>query len=112
MYDNGIMNALGTTYAQAYGINNTGQVVGFSYTSSGNIYAFLYTDGIMNDLGTLPGGPKSWAYGINNSGQIVGCAQTSSGDHHAVLWNPINPIPEPSTWLLLRKFRYIFQYFP
>lgn len=52
------------------------------------------------DLGTL-GGTFSGTRGINDSGQIVGRSQTSSGEDRAVLWNPVDPIPEPSTWLLL-----------
>ena len=53
-----------------------------SYTASGQSDAFLYSDGKMTDLGTLPGGYSSCAYGINDSGQIVGEAETSSGQYH------------------------------
>jgi len=38
----------------------------------GPFRAFLYSDGAITDLGTLPGGNYSQAYAINNSGQIVG----------------------------------------
>jgi probable HAF family extracellular repeat protein len=70
----------------AYGINNRGQVVGFSYTASGLPRAFLWEDGEMTDLGTLPGGADSSAWGINNRGQVVGASATASGAAHAFLW--------------------------
>ncbi|WP_205780895.1 hypothetical protein, partial [Methylocaldum sp. 14B] len=37
------------------GINNVGQVVGYSYTPSGSARAFVMVDGVMTDLGTLGG---------------------------------------------------------
>jgi probable HAF family extracellular repeat protein len=66
----------------AYGINNSGQVVGLSGTGQPvcgtcafyylqQIYGFLWSNGIMTSLGT-PSGLNSVAYGINNSGQVVG----------------------------------------
>ena len=72
----------------AYGINNSGQVVGYSYSSpAGYYHAFLYSNGSMTDLGTLPGGAplQSYAYGINNTGQIVGQSSTyTAGDKNPV----------------------------
>lgn len=47
-------------------INNPGQVVGKG------INAFLWEKGVIQDLGTLPGGTGSAARGINNLGQVVG----------------------------------------
>ena len=49
---------------------------GTAHTSSGYDHAFLYSNGKMTDLGTLPGGSESYAYGINASGQVVGYADT------------------------------------
>ena len=54
----------------ANGINDSGQIVGWS-NYSGQYQAFLYSDGVFTDLGTL-GRTPSGAEGINNSGQIVG----------------------------------------
>jgi probable HAF family extracellular repeat protein len=56
----------GETSSMAYGLNYSGQVVGASFN-----HAFLYSAGVMTDLGTL-GGNFGVARGINNSGQVVG----------------------------------------
>jgi len=66
----------GEYYSEAYGLNNSGQVVGISFEGGNGISAFLYSDGVMSDLGTL-GGYLSYAYGINNGGQVVGISGTA-----------------------------------
>jgi probable HAF family extracellular repeat protein len=80
---------LGGDAGFAHGINDKGQVVGWSYTAANEVHAFVWTskDGIV-DLGTLPGAPvhKSVAYNINNGGQIVGYAIAEDGNRHAVIW--------------------------
>jgi len=80
------LGTLGGNQSYAYGINNSGQVVGNSLDSSGNTHAFLYSSGTMTDLGTL-GGSLSWAYAINDSGQVVGDSLNSSGNDHAFLYS-------------------------
>ncbi len=72
-------------FAKARAINDEGQVVGSSLTSSGETHAFLWQDGEMADLGTL-GGSASYATGINDQGQIVGYATPAGGGQHAFLW--------------------------
>ncbi len=76
------LGALGEGYSAAYGINNSGEVVGSSSISMMDSHAFLYSGGVMTDLGTL-GGTFSEAKDINDSGQVVGVSQTSSGEQHA-----------------------------
>ena len=86
----------GGIYGDAYGINNVGQVVGWSETPawySDTVFAAatLWNRTTPTNLGTL-GGVYSAAYGINNVGQVVGYSQTTpGGDVHAVLWNGTNP---------------------
>jgi probable HAF family extracellular repeat protein len=82
------LGTLGGIYGVAYGINNSGQVVGVSETSGGAYHATLFGGiGSANiDLGTI-GGSESFAYGISNSGQIVGQAETSGGAEYATLFS-------------------------
>lgn len=95
LYSGGSMTNIGalggspTGYnaSQANGINDLGQIVGWSYTASGKIHAFLYSNGKMADLGTLPGGSVSQANAINNSGQIVGWSDAADGNIHAFLYS-------------------------
>jgi probable HAF family extracellular repeat protein len=82
------LGTLGGRISLASGINASGQVVGESINSGGELHAFLYSDGKMIDLGTLPGGHESWGYGINASGQVVGMSRLPPFDLtvHAFLY--------------------------
>ncbi len=72
----------GGDYSAAYGINDSGTVVGSSNTAT-SMHAFSWTSAQgLHDLGTLPGANSSAAFSINNQGQIAG----SSGAH-AALWS-------------------------
>jgi probable HAF family extracellular repeat protein len=85
------MQDLGTlprdSFSRALGINDSGQVVGDSYTAFSAPHAFLWdaVNGIQ-DLGTLPGGGFSRALGINDNGQVVGSATTADGSYDAFVW--------------------------
>jgi probable HAF family extracellular repeat protein len=72
----------------AVDINNQNHVVGVAYTTastSGPSHAFLWENGVMEDLGTL-GGTNSYAADINESRQVVGWANTGDGAVHAFFW--------------------------
>jgi probable HAF family extracellular repeat protein len=78
IYQNGVMTELpGETVATA--INELGQVVGWARLDNIGDRAFLYSNGVMTNLGTLPGGTRSYATGINDLGQIVGYSDTQCG---------------------------------
>jgi len=103
MYYDGAMMALpdlGGTGACAYGINNIGQVVGWSYTPDGQYRAALWSDGQIVDLNAFVPAGAGWelmsAQRINDAGQIVGSG-IHDGARHGFL---LTPVPEPSGLLL------------
>jgi probable HAF family extracellular repeat protein len=78
--DLGTLDPGGT--AEAWGVNERGQVVGTSCSPSGDCRAFLWENGEMKDLDLLKGTYPHRLFNamdINNLGQITGRAQTSSG---------------------------------
>ncbi len=101
LYSRGTMHDLGTlpggTYSGGYGINRVAggiEVVGYGDVPGDcslipfcpPYHAFLYSQGAMHDLGTLPGGFLSNATAINQFGQITGSADNSEGNFHAFLY--------------------------
>ncbi|HWY48359.1 MAG TPA: hypothetical protein VNX70_13315 [Bryobacteraceae bacterium] len=73
----------GGNWSSAYGINNSGTVVGYGNVASGNFGGFVWTpQSGMLQLGTF-GGLNSYAMGVNNSGEVIGYASLSSGYEHA-----------------------------
>lgn len=74
------LGTLGGGASMAWGINNSGQVVGWSWTSSGEQHAFFYSGGVITDLNSSIPPDSVWTLGanydtnidINNLGQIVG----------------------------------------
>jgi probable HAF family extracellular repeat protein len=83
LYSNGSMKNINSpsvfpSGTEAYGINNSGEVVGTGYLTSSNFHAFLYSGGNMTDLGP-PGAYQASAVAINNSGQIIGGYYLNSG---------------------------------
>jgi probable HAF family extracellular repeat protein len=97
------------TFNQAYAVNASGQVVGFSETMEGQTHAFAWTQafGIV-DLGTLVGGTFSQAQAVNDSGQVVGHSGTAMGfGNNAVLWTlPVRQLTALNTahlWIGLKN---------
>ena len=88
------LGTLGGNESRGWGINNAGQVTGWSQRTDGLTRAFLYTGtpgsgGAMFDLGTL-GGLESTGLAINNAGQVTGHADTTLGfpNPHAFRYTP------------------------
>jgi probable HAF family extracellular repeat protein len=70
----------------ATAINNHGDIVGFSAIGLSSEHPFLYSQGLMQDLGTL-GGSIGEATAINDVGEIVGYSTTTSNaEVHAFLY--------------------------
>lgn len=76
----------GADLSAALNINDSNQVVGWSYSAEGQ-RAVLWENGSIIDLGKLPGGnDRATAASINNSGHIAGWSSTTTGTR-AVMWN-------------------------
>lgn len=73
--------------SRAYGINNLEQVVGTAFGADGRQRAYIWLDGVIEELGTL-GGAASTAYAINDLGHVVGEAHTEAGYTHAFFYRP------------------------
>lgn len=75
------LGTLGAGASRATGINNSGQIVGFSNFDLyiNQEHAFIYSAGSMQDLGT-PVGSSSRAWDINDSGQTVGVVMQKQTD--------------------------------
>jgi probable HAF family extracellular repeat protein len=89
LWSNGRLNDLGTlggTQSLGAGVNDAGQVTGFAQNAIPDPFsltglgtqtrAFLWQNGVMQDLNTL-GGPDAFAQYVNNHGQVAGVSYTS-----------------------------------
>lgn len=74
---------LGGQWAEAWDINDAGQVVGEAYDSSGRSHAVIWEDGGITDLGI------GRANAINNSGQVAVGNQLG---RNAFVWDRINGV--------------------
>jgi probable HAF family extracellular repeat protein len=75
----------GSTFSEAWGINNAGRIVGASARSGTAPHAVRWDGDSITDLGTL-GGDSSLALDINDRGDVVGYADVGGGILHAALW--------------------------
>ena len=81
-------------------INDAGEVVGKADLPGSppqNHDAFLWKDGVLTDLGTLPGDSCSLAYQVNSRGQVVGTSEDQAlclvpTGEHAFLWEHGGPM--------------------
>lgn len=98
-WDNGVVTDLNTAATAAagwvqlraaLGINDAGQIVGYGQRTGSpltTLRAFLLTNGVITDLGTLGGGSAT-GWGINNAGQVVGQStiDATNANGHAYSW--------------------------
>lgn len=77
----------GIGWSAAYGVNDSGTVVGDGQLSNGMFRAMVWSPaGAMTLLGTL-GGVSSQATAVANSGEVVGFASLANGYQNAFAWN-------------------------
>lgn len=66
------------TYTEAFGVNNSDEVTGYSTAADGTQHAFLYSAGVLSDLGTIA--PYyTCGISINDARVIVGSISTYVG---------------------------------
>jgi probable HAF family extracellular repeat protein len=98
------MKDLGTLHgdstSSAFGVNDPGEVVGYSQNEQNVAHAFLWrSKGGMVALPKLPGGTTNFAVAINAAGVIVGASdfQNSNGNQDAVMWTADGKIHDLGT---------------
>ena len=81
------LGSLGGTayYTRGYGINNAGQATGYTGNAFGCCHPFLYTNGQMQDLGSLGG--SGFGFGVNDLGEVTGESRVPSGPGHVFVYN-------------------------
>ena len=84
------LGTLGTGYfSEAWGVNNLGQVAGWSYTNGGNgltgVHGFLYSaeEGLVD---ITPDNDTGYALDINDQGQVTGYKSGPYYGYHAFRW--------------------------
>jgi len=96
LWENNVWTYLGTLpgpgldYSVASDINNSSQIIGYSFTlgPGSSMRGWIWENGDMSELGTL-GGDKSSANAINDQGQVVGYSQIYHPEDyvtHAFIW--------------------------
>ena len=89
--------------------------MGYSETGLGEMrHAFLTTDGVIHDLGTLPGLDNSVAYDVDGAGEAVGAAAPApdAPNVRALLWRSghvidLNRLLPPNSGWTLQEARAI-----
>ena len=83
------LGTLGGNNSYALGVNDSGEVVGYSYLADNvTTHAFTWTaTGGMVDLGALPGGTSTQGSCINNAGNVGGNGIDANGKQVPFFWS-------------------------
>jgi probable HAF family extracellular repeat protein len=77
----------------AYGINNSGRIVGESEPDmNSRAYATAWNNGKLSTMGTVGGSGLGIALKINAAGEMVGYSANAAGDERPTLWKDGSPV--------------------
>jgi probable HAF family extracellular repeat protein len=105
------LGTLGGNNGAATGLNDAGEIVGNADLPGDQVsHAFVWKNGVMTDLGMVPGDGCSNTSNINSKGQVVGSSLACDGSvFHAFLWEnggpmiDLNTLIPPDSPLILRR---------
>ena len=90
------LGALADSSSEASGINNLGEVSGYSWTNANIYQATVWRQGTLIPLKYF-GGNFSQAFGINNAGQVVGTSNNATNLFYPVVWDDSTSVRVLST---------------
>ncbi len=80
------LGTLGGDDSSARGLNDLGEVCGWSNRADGSYEAFIYRNSTLSGLGVPEDATDSFAFGINEKSEVVGFIKSASGNERAVLF--------------------------
>ena len=92
------IDPFGSTFTQALGVNNLGEIVGFYVDANGKQHGYIDNSGVFTSFDP-PGSASTTINGLNDKGDIVGFYTNNATD--TVDGFVGTPVPEPSTWAMM-----------
>lgn len=92
------IDPFGSTFTQALGVNNLGEIVGFYTDADGAQHGYIDNGGAFTSFDP-PGSASTTINGLNDKGDIVGFYTNPNTD--TVDGFVGTPVPEPSTWAMM-----------
>jgi probable HAF family extracellular repeat protein len=83
----------GSTFTQAFGVNNEDDIVGAYQDAKGNTHGFSYDDGHYTTL-DVPGATMTVINGINNFDNVVGFFVDAAGNTEGVVGAPLHSLAQ------------------
>ena len=91
------IDPFGSTFTQALGVNDLGEIVGFYTDADGIQHGYIDNGGLFTSFDP-PGSASTTINGLNDKGDIVGFYTTPND---SVVGFVGTPVPEPSTWAMM-----------
>ena len=91
------LDPFGSTFSQALGVNDLGEIVGSYVGADGNTHGYIENNDVFTSFDP-PGSVSTTINGLNDKGDIGGFYTTANG---TVVGFVGTPVPEPSTWAMM-----------